>query len=411
MADAYWGSGMKIGQITHYMPPHTGGIECVAEVLYRAYIEHGFQVRWVASRVPRQAPARQGDWIRVPCWNPLEGPLQVPLPLWGPAAIREVAQLAHWADILHVHDCLYPGSVLSVLMGRRLGVPVLLTQHAGLREFGSPALTWVARAAYASLGRLVLRNASRVVFVTPQAERLGAKLLGTGRRPSRTIANGVDLTRFRPATPEEQRSVRSRLGLPQDRPIILFVGRLVEQKGVPLLVELMRHFAGGHFLIIGDGPLASTLPQSPSVTWLASVGSDQIHECYQASDCLVLPAQGEGLPLVVREAAACGLPVLVSDDEGYAAPMLQQQACMAALRTAPSFAGQLSEILSGRMPRLGFHARRYAEAHWDRRSMIEQYISFLGSMQICEAGGGSRKTSSSTPSAAGADQPLNPSCE
>ena len=107
--------------VTHYMPPHHGGIERVAETLFASYLEAGMDVRWVASHAPRDAPAREGRRTRVPCWNWPERAMGVPVPLWGPTAWREVSQLVRWADALHVHDCLYPGSIMAV-------VAVLLTQ-------------------------------------------------------------------------------------------------------------------------------------------------------------------------------------------------------------------------------------------------------------------------------------------
>ena len=74
---------MKIGIVTHYMPPHIGGIELVADSLYRAYLAAGFEARWVAAREPKTAPAREDGRIRVRCWNGLESKLGVPWPVLG----------------------------------------------------------------------------------------------------------------------------------------------------------------------------------------------------------------------------------------------------------------------------------------------------------------------------------------
>src|ERR1700674_3602614 len=109
---------MKIGLITHYMPPHMGGIERVADMLFAAYAHRGFEVRWVASRDPAESPVREGGRVRVPCWNGLEHWLLVPVARCGLSAWREVRSLARWAYLLHVHDCLYPGSSLGLAFGR-----------------------------------------------------------------------------------------------------------------------------------------------------------------------------------------------------------------------------------------------------------------------------------------------------
>jgi glycosyltransferase involved in cell wall biosynthesis len=377
---------MKIGMITHYMPPHNGGIERVAEQLATAYSRRQFQVRWLASREPPDAPRQEGDRIRVPCWNGLERRLQVPLPLWGPPAYREVVRLARWADVLHVHDCLYPGSVLAALCSRLLRKPLLLSQHVGLREFGSPALNLLARAAYATLGRWTLSSASLLVFVTPAAEQMVSRLFAGYPRSACTLQNGVDTDRFRPPTPAERQSARDRLGLPSNKPTFLFVGRLVEQKGVPLLVQVMAASPPLQFLLVGDGPLAAQIPRADHITWLRSVHPEQIHHCYRAADCLWLPAYGEGLPLVVQEAAACGLAILISEGESYSEPLLKQGVCMAAARTPAAMAESLREIAAGSRPELGERARRYAEAHWSFPSMIERYVALLEELLAARQG-------------------------
>jgi glycosyltransferase involved in cell wall biosynthesis len=368
---------MKIGMITHYMPPHNGGIERVAEQLAAAYRRRRYEVRWLASHDPAGTPRREGDQIRVPCWNGLERRLQVPLPLWGPEAWREVVRLARWADVLHVHDCLYPGSTLAALCSRFMGKPLLLSQHVGVREFGSTALNLLARTAYATLGRWVLKSASRLVFVTPAAEQMVSRLFGGYPRRARTIQNGVDTARFHPAAPQERMAARDRLGLVANRPTVLFVGRLVEQKGVPLLVRVMEASPGLQFLLVGDGPLAAQIPQAEHITWLRSVDPAQIHHCYQAADCLLLPAYGEGLPLVVQEAAASGLGILIADGESYSRPLLEQGACVAAARTPPAMGESLREIAAGHRPELGDRARRYAEQHWSFPSVIGRYVALL----------------------------------
>lgn len=122
---------LRVAQVTHYMPPHIGGVELVAESLFKVYRESGLEVRWIASRVPREAPASEESRIRVACWNGLESLLSVPLPVWGWAGIRELSRLVEWADVIHVHDCLYFGSAMAVLLARRARKQVVLSQHIG----------------------------------------------------------------------------------------------------------------------------------------------------------------------------------------------------------------------------------------------------------------------------------------
>jgi glycosyltransferase involved in cell wall biosynthesis len=154
------------------MPPHVGGIELVAESLFNAYRGSGLEVRWIASRVPKEAEASEGSRIRVRCWNGLERLFSVPLPVWGWGGVRQLSRLVEWADVIHVHDCLYLGSALSVLFARRSGKKVVLSQHIGMVSYDSALLNGTARLAYGTLGRAVLERAS---WSDCSAEKLKAR--------------------------------------------------------------------------------------------------------------------------------------------------------------------------------------------------------------------------------------------
>lgn len=368
---------MKIGLITHYMPPHSGGIERVAETLLSAYTDRGFDVRWVASRDPVGAPSREGARIRVPCWNGLEDRLGVPVPLWGPTAWSEVKRLAGWADVLHVHDCLYPGSVLAMAFGGPRGTPVVLSQHVGFVQYRSSALRSLEHGAYATLGRWVLRRARRIAFATPAAETFVTALMGGCPTNAGPVANGIDVDRFHPASPREREVARECLGLPPEGPVVLFVGRLVEKKGVDLVAAVSRQLRDLRFLVVGDGPLAGAVQDEANILWHRSMGHARIHQCYHASDCFLLPSHGEGLPIAVQEAAGCGLPMVVSEGEAYSGPLAEQGVCTTAPRDAEAIAKRVREALDRPTAEAAARARRFAEAHWSVATMAARYTALL----------------------------------
>jgi glycosyltransferase involved in cell wall biosynthesis len=359
--------------VSHYMPPHPGGIERVAETLYAAYRECGFAVRWLASDMPRGAPADDAGRLRVPAWNVLERRLGVPVPLWGPGGWRRLARLVRWADVVHVHDCLYPGSLAAAWLARRRGVPVLLTQHIGLVRYRSRLLTALAAAAYRTVGRAVLRRASAIALATPSAEQQIERLAADGG-PRLRIPNGVDLERFRPPAPGERSAARAALGLPAG-PVVLFVGRLLEKKGVPVVIETARRRPAVHFLVVGDGPLAGLVAAAgPNVTRLAAVPPAEMPRVYHAADASLLPSRGEGLPLSVQEAMACGVPVLVSADDAFSAGVAASGGGLAAPREAEAIAPLLDRLLAE--PRAEA-ARRHAEARWSLTAMAQRYAGLV----------------------------------
>jgi glycosyltransferase involved in cell wall biosynthesis len=372
---------VRIGLVTAYMLPHPGGIERVAETLFSAYQHLGHETRWVASRVPADAALRDGGRIRVPCWNGIEQLLGVPVPIWGPRSWRELRALVDWADVLNVHDCLYVSSALAVAAARRAGKPVLLSQHIGFTRYPSSLLNGVERLAYATLGRAVLRAATRIVFATPKAEAWVPRLLGTEPANACAIPNGIDTERFRQATPPERRQARLRLGLLPNGPVALFVGRLVPNKGVGILLETARRLPEVGFLAVGSGPLAHLMAARPdNLRWQPAVPADEMPGCYQACDCLLLPSVDEGLPLVVQEAMACGLPAVVSTAELFAEPLAQLGLCFPAPRHADGVALRVREVLAGWNPTLAARARAHAETHWSVAAMSGGYLALLQQM-------------------------------
>ncbi len=128
------------------------------------------------------------------------------------------------------------------------------------------------------------------------------------------IENGIDLARYREA---ETSNIRAEKNLGSSF-IFLFVGRLIEQKGVDILLNAFKAINNATLLLAGDGTERSVLEQKAHDLGITSnvffLGvRDDIPELMKAADCLVLPSRWEGQGLVVPEAFAAGLPVIISD--------------------------------------------------------------------------------------------------
>jgi glycosyltransferase involved in cell wall biosynthesis len=311
----------------------------------------------------------------------VEDLLGVPVPIWGPTGWAEVKRLTQWADAIHALECLYFSSAIALILAKRHGKPVVISQNVGFVPYRLPLLNYIERSAYALLGRPLLRHASHVVLATPTAAAYVNTLFAHGLAHTSTFPIGIDTLLFRPASEEERRAVRGSLGLAPETKLVLFVGRLVEKKGVPLVLEVCRRLPHVQFVVAGDGPLRTLLAPAPAnLAWRRTVAGSRMHEYYHAADCVLLPSHGEGLPLVVQEAMACGLPVVSAEDEPYAEGLLAAHVCVAAERTSEALTERVSEVLAGADSLLGQRARAYAQEYWSLHTMIVRYLTLFESL-------------------------------
>jgi glycosyltransferase involved in cell wall biosynthesis len=206
--------------------------------------------------------------------------------------------------------------------------------------------------------RFMLRRADYVIAISQQ---IRAQLIARGIAEARIreIPNAVDTRRFRPAAPLEKRELRERFGLPTDRTVLIFSGRLSRAKGLPMLVEawpaLLERHPDLYLVIVGSGKLSfddceesirafvAARRLSDSIKFAGE--SDRVNEYLQASDMFVFPTEYEGFSLALVEALACAMPVVVTavgaapdlirhGQNGYLFPPKDPQAMLAALLSA-----------------------------------------------------------------------------
>ena len=301
---------MRILLVTHFYPAHGGGVERVAEQLARHMQAQGHELTWAAGDNDPPPGAEVAAALPMRAFNALEDLTGFPYPLWSPGSLRRLARAIHASDAVHVHDAIYLGSLAAAWLAGRAAKPLIVTQHigtvplpAGLR----PALALVNR-----LGaRVVLRRARGVAFISPVVQRYFESLTGPSAR-YRHVPNGVDGTLFRPSM-RPRAAIKEALGLDPAQPVLAFVGRFVPKKRLHLLKEMAEQ-APQHWqwLIVGQGPEDPRAWGLPNVRVREAMPHADLAEHYRAADLLVLPSHGEGFPLVVQEAMACGLPAAIT---------------------------------------------------------------------------------------------------
>lgn len=267
-------------------------------------------------------------------------------------------------DVIHVHGSLYAQSMLGAMLARTRRVPLIITEHVGWVPYPSAVLRLVQRIAWRTVGRAVLsRAAGAITYNQRVTDWMRAQRPAL---PVESIPNGVDSERYRPATADERRQLRERLGLPIDRVLALTVGRDVPKKQLGALRAWPRT---SHVLVT----CGNTLPDTAGVHSLGEIPGAQMPDVYRACDFLVHAGVGEGFPLAIQEAMACGLPAAVLWDEAYAAAVRPDT--VLAANDLESLRRASETLASDRATRdaLGRTALEYTAAEWSWHRTVERH--------------------------------------
>jgi glycosyltransferase involved in cell wall biosynthesis len=210
-------------------------------------------------------------------------------------------------DVVHTHN---PTALLYGAPAARLAnvSRVVHTKHGA-----NPT----SRRAMLAVRRLAYRLCHRVVAVSAETAQIARTRERLGSPQLLVISNGIDVDAYARA-PEARAGVRAELGIPADAVVIGTVGRLAAEKNHALLLEAASPLLGDRtrLVIVGDGPLRADLERAVfgdarrRVQFLGTRWD--IARLLASFDLFVLSSSTEGLPLVVPEAMAAGLPIVAT---------------------------------------------------------------------------------------------------
>jgi glycosyltransferase involved in cell wall biosynthesis len=285
-----------------------GGYELSTITLARSLREQGVPVLIVTTTTRASNEAGKEDLIRIEVRGRRTLLHIFPRLLATLTRERSKYSIIHCPTFSHL-------SALAVLAGRILRRPTLLrvATENDVREFAE-GRHWKYRLFF-----WLLRRAAGVIA---PSTAIRDELLRAGFSSERIVcfANGVDVNRFRPATPAEKAEAKSALGLSKDTAVIGTVARLVQRKGIDVLLRafgILRPSHRAHLVVVGDGPLggelrglAHELRIEDSISWLG-FQADPV-KWLQAMDVFAFPSRLEGVPNAVLEAMATGLPIVAT---------------------------------------------------------------------------------------------------
>lgn len=221
-------------------------------------------------------------------------------------------------DVVVLNGYAHPTMWMAMTWCIRHKVPFVL--HSESQDLTPRA--WWRRVVKAPVANFSIRRASAFLAVSSGAVRYLTRRGGDDSKMF-LLPNSPDVRRLAQLVPLDD-------GVTDEPFSFLFVGRLIETKGVSLLVEAFETVApatGAQLVIAGEGPLEERLTRQAkgkAVRIEGFVTQEQLLDLLARADCLVLPSTYEPFGVVVMEAMASGLPVVLSDRVGSGTDLVEQ---------------------------------------------------------------------------------------
>ena len=311
-------------------------------------------------------------------------------------------EIAPRIDVVHLHGFSQKSVLviaLAKLLGKRIVIKLTSVGHDDPESMRAAGLMmWTA-----------YRQADAFIGVTPRFAD-GFESTGLERRRFVFIPNGVDLNRFTPASPATRADLQRELRVPTGDPVVLFVGFFSREKNPDILSEawlsLLDRGMTSTLVLIGattgpyyeiDAGLAERIKSraeqrgvSDRIVFVES--TDRIEDYYRSADIFALPTVREGLPNVLLEAMASGLPPVITRLEGVTDWIVNPGVTGELVASADSaaFAAALAPLLTSpeRREAFGAAARADVSARFDIARTATQTLEVYE--QLMREGGSRR---------------------
>jgi UDP-glucose:(heptosyl)LPS alpha-1,3-glucosyltransferase len=361
-----------------------GGSECVAYELHRAWLARGLDARVLTSLItepePRQGITYVAPWLtlwgRRARWRHLSALLAVPLftllATWHAYRTRGAKIILSHGDLLIGDVCvMHAVNRASLAEKRRAGYYGWLL---------NPSNLWVT---WRDWWMLRGRRYRRIVAIS---ERVRTQLKEHYHVPDErivTIPNGINLSRFDPSNASSRVEVRRSFGVPEDVPLLLFVGSQYRLKGLEFVIRALAQMKTKAVLLVVGGDIAAPFKRLAEQLGVrdrvifAGARSD-LPRIYPAADAFVLPTLYETFALVCIEAMASGLPVLASPVGGIEDYLIDGENGFHIQRDPKDIAVKLDRMLNEPALHARIRERGLATAKnysWDK--IAKQYLSLF----------------------------------
>lgn len=380
---------MRILFISDVYFPRINGVSTSIETFRHELRELGHTVHLIAPDYPGPS-SNESDIMRVPSRQlPFDPEDRLMRFNWVMAHLEKLRN-EHY-DIIHIQTP-FVAHYLGIKLSRLLDIPCIETYHTFFEEYLHHYIPFVPKAIMGSVARRFSRHQGNnldgmVVPSRPMMEVLRgygvtthAEVIPTGLKPESFVpGNGDDF--------------RRKYGIAQDRPMLLFVGRVAHEKNIGFLLRVVdrvrKDIPEVLLLIAGAGPAREGLEHEAGQLGLAEnvmfIGyldrHTELNSCYHSADIFVFSSRTETQGLVLLEAMAQGVPVVSTAEMGTRDVLREGAGVWIAKEELEDFSGKVIMMLgdTGVRTRLGEAGREYAQG-WSAGKQTERMLDFYPSV-------------------------------
>lgn len=310
---------MRIGFFSESYYPYISGVVRSIDLFSRELRRLGHEVYIFA---PDYYDSKEEEFVyRFPSVPTPNAPgFRLPIP-YMPKLTETIENLD--LDVIHTHSPFLMGRLASAL-SKKLDLPLVFTYHTKYEQYVHyvPFARKAARRVTIKLTRDFCQRCDAVVAPTGYVKKLLEQEGIT--TPIEIIPTGVDLEKFRDGN---RNWLRRRYRFRDEDEILLYVGRLGEEKNLPFLLEVVREMMKKnpnlYLILVGGGPdekefrrMVNDWDLEHRIIFTGVVGPRKVIDYYLGADVFVFPSVTETQGLVILEAMAAGLPAVAMNREG-----------------------------------------------------------------------------------------------
>ncbi len=356
---------LRIGLFTDTYAPQVNGVSVSLQMISEGLKKRGHQVTIFAPRFPGYKDD-QPSVVRLPSLKYLNNPPIYVAVLGTPRSTWSLTR-RHF-DVLHAHSPLSVG-LLAYFTASTKNLPLIYTYHTSITDYthyvkfiGGTSLVKYAAGWFSATSTNL---GDQIVVPSPKFHRLLLEQKVT--KPIHVIPNGIDLSMFKAA--QNPGSLRNRLGVGPDAPILLTVGRMDPEKRLDFIVDAFIQISERHpnaqLVFAGDGSARKGLEEKvaktrakDSIHFLGMVNRADLPDVFHDATMFLSASTTEVHPISVIEAIASGLPMVAVEDQAFEGMIENDQNGYMVKLDMTVFADTISNLLADgeRLERFGKHS-------------------------------------------------------